>query len=79
MTTGLVHQLAALQRIAAFSVAVRGHELGEWRTGENFARASCIHCGAALRVYRPAAFEPEMDGPALEDACGAHAVAGRAA
>jgi len=78
MTTGLVHQLAALQRIAAFSAAVRGHELGEWQTGEGFALARCTRCGAELRVYYPA-LQPEMDGPALGHACGQHAADGRAA
>ena len=78
MTTGMVHQLAALQRIAAFSAAVRGHALGEWRTGENFAQASCTQCGAELRVY-VAALQPEIEGPAIEHACGQHAAAGRAA
>jgi len=78
MTTEMVHQLAAAQRIAAFSATLRGHELGEWRTGAGVARASCTHCGAELRVYFPA-LQPEMDGPALEDACERHAVAGKAA
>ena len=78
MTIGMVNQLAALQRIAAFSAAARGHDLGGWRTGENIAQASCKQCGAELCVYFPS-LQPEMDGPALGDACGQHAVTARAA
>ncbi len=68
MTTGIAGQIAALQRIATYSAAVRGHELGGWQMGEDFALASCIRCGAELRVYFPA-LQPEMDGPALDQAC----------
>jgi hypothetical protein len=78
MTTGIAHQLAPLQRIAAFSAAVRGHGLGEWRTGDGFALASCIQCGAELRVYFPA-LQPEMDGTALDCECARQAVAPKAA
>src|SRR5215472_14808301 len=35
-------QFAALQRIAVFSAAVRGHELGEWHAFPDFAQASCV-------------------------------------
>jgi len=75
MTSGTSSQLAALQRIAAFSAAVRGHQLGAWRMGEGYAAASCTHCGAELRVYFPA-LQPEMDGTALDDACGQHTKGG---
>ena len=78
MTPGIADQLAALQRIAAFSAALRGHGLGEWQTGEGFALAKCIQCGAELRVYFPA-LEPEMDGPALDHECARRAVAAEAA
>jgi hypothetical protein len=78
MANEIAHQLAALQRIAAFSAAVRGHELEGWRTGEESALASCIRCGAEVRVYFPA-LQPEMDGPAYEHLCGKRVVAGRAA
>ncbi|HLY18928.1 MAG TPA: hypothetical protein VKR61_16975 [Bryobacteraceae bacterium] len=78
MATGIPDQLTALQRIAAFSAAVRGHELGEWHSGEDFARASCTRCGAELRVYFPA-FQPDMEGTALRHACDPQAVAERAA
>jgi hypothetical protein len=78
MTTGIAHQLAPLQRIAVFSAAVRGHELGEWRIGDGFALASCTQCGAELRVYFPA-LEPEMDGPAFDYECARHAVPAEAA
>jgi hypothetical protein len=78
MTTGVADQLAAFQRIAAFSAAMRGHGLGEWQTGEGFALAHCIQCSAELRVYFPA-LEPEMDGPALDYECAHHAVAAEAA
>jgi hypothetical protein len=61
-------QLEALQRIAAFSAKVRGHELGEWLVGENFAQAACIRCQAELRVYY-SPIQPEMDGAALNAPC----------
>jgi hypothetical protein len=78
MTNATTHQLATLQRIAVFSAAVRGHELGEWQIGEGLAAAKCANCGAELRVYTPA-LQPEMDGPALANACDAVAVSERAA
>ena len=78
MTTGMANQVATLQRIAVFSAAVRGHEVGGWQIEENSATATCLHCGAAVRVYFPA-LDPKMDGPAVEDTCGAEAVVGRAA
>jgi len=61
-------QLTALQRIATFSAAVRGHALGEWQVGDNLARAKCIRCSAELRVYFPT-LQPEMDGSALDREC----------
>ena len=73
-----VHQLVALQRIAAYSAEVRGHKLGEWRTGDNFAMASCVRCGAALQVHFPA-LQPEIDGQAIEHFCGERAATERAA
>jgi hypothetical protein len=78
MTTEIAHQLAASQRIAVFSAAVRGHELGEWYTDEGSAKARCVRCGAELRVYVPA-IEPEMDGPALVHECAQRRVAAEAA
>ena len=78
MTTEPAHQLAALRRIATFSAALRGHSLAKWRTNENVAHAICVQCGAELRVYLPA-FQPAMDGPALEQECVQPMVAGRAA
>jgi len=78
MTIEIARQLVASQRIAAFSAKVRGHELGEWSAGEDLALASCIQCGAQLRVYFPA-LQPEMDGPALDQECERQAVAGQAA
>lgn len=78
MTTGIADQLTALQRIATFSAAVRGHELGDWQTGGDYAEASCVRCGAHLRVYFPA-LQPEMEGAALGPECNQHAIAGRAA
>jgi len=67
-----------LYRMAVFSAALRGHGLGEWHRGQGFARASCILCGAEVRVYFPA-LQPEMDGPAIEQECTRNAVAGKAA
>jgi len=78
MTNEIASQLAALQHIAAFSAAVRGHELGGWRTGEDSTLATCTRCGAEVRVYFPA-LQPEMDGLALACQCGKRAAAGRAA
>jgi hypothetical protein len=78
MTTGTENQVAALQRIAAFSAAVRGHEVGSWRTGDGLATASCVHCGAELRVYFPA-MQPAMDGPALDHVCKVRTAVGKAA
>jgi hypothetical protein len=65
----MARQIAALQRIAAFSARVRGHDLGEWQTGEEFASASCIRCRAEVRVYY-SPIQPEMDGAALNRQCG---------
>jgi hypothetical protein len=65
-------QLTVLQRIAAFSARLRGHELGEWSTGDGFASARCTLCGAELRVYR-SLVQPEMDGAAIDRLCGERA------
>ena len=78
METGITHQFAILQRIAAFSAAVRGHELGDWEAGEDFVLATCVQCGATLRVHCPV-FQPDMNGAALERSCDVRAVAERAA
>jgi len=67
--SSMADQLAALERIAAFSAKLRGHELGEWHKGEGFAMASCVRCGAELRVYG-SVIQPEIDGPALDCLCG---------
>jgi len=64
----ITDQLIALQRIAAFSASLRGHELGEWRTGEGLARARCVHCGREVHVYC-SPIQPDVEGPGLEDAC----------
>jgi len=74
----IAEQMAALQRIATFSAAVRGHELAEWRISDGTARATCVRCGADLRVYFPA-FQPEMDGPVLDQLCPRRAAAEEAA
>ena len=63
----IANQLAALQRIAAFSAKRRGHELGSWRTIAGLARASCQRCGSKLQVYY-SLVQPDMDGEALADA-----------
>jgi hypothetical protein len=68
----LADHLEDLQRIAAFSAKLRGHELVEWRAGEGFAQAACILCRAELRVYSSLA-QPDMDGPALDGLCGVRA------
>ena len=64
----MASQLAALQRMAAFSAKVRGHELGEWQAGDGTASASCLRCGAGLRVYY-SVLQPDMDGAALHCLC----------
>jgi hypothetical protein len=64
----ITDQLAALQRIAAFSATLRGHVLGEWRTDKGLALASCVHCGRELRVYC-SPLQPDIDGSALDDGC----------
>jgi hypothetical protein len=69
----IAHQLNALQRIAAFSAKLRGHELGDWSAGEGFARARCIRCGSELQVYC-SPVQPDMEGEALADRCGHGAV-----
>jgi len=61
-------QLQALQRIANFSAAVRGHFLGEWCAGAGHAHARCLRCGAELRIYL-SPIQPEMDGDALVNEC----------
>jgi hypothetical protein len=78
MTTGIASQLAALQRIAAFSAKVRGHDLGAWDTREGCSVARCIRCGAALNVYFPV-LQPELEGAAVESLCDPRTVAGKAA
>jgi len=70
MTPGSTDQLTVLQRIAAFSAAVRGHELGGWQRGRGWAQANCIRCGAQLRVYSGPT-QPEVEGPALDHSCDA--------
>jgi len=65
-------RLEALQRIAAFSAKLRGHELGQWRAGEGFAQATCIRCRAQMRVCN-SLFQPDMEGPALDALCGVSA------
>jgi hypothetical protein len=67
--TGKSHQFEALQRIAAFSAKLRGHELTVWRSGAGSSTARCVKCGRAVTVY--ASFlQPDMDGPALACMCG---------
>jgi hypothetical protein len=63
-------QFEALRRIAAFSAALRGHELAAWREGADTATATCVSCGLTLTVYG-SLIEPAMEGSALESQCGA--------
>ena len=62
------NEVAALHRIGEYAAKVRGHELGEWRSGEGFEIASCIRCRKQLRVY-PSLIQPEMEGAILEKQC----------
>ena len=78
MNNEVAHQLDALQRIAAFSAKLRGHELGVWHTSEGCSQARCNLCRAELRVYF-LALQPEMDGAAIERLCDSKASASRAA
>jgi len=78
VTSETFNQLAALRRIALFSAGLRGHKVGEWRISEGFAEASCLKCGAELRVCVPV-IQPEMDGSALEQECTPGAVEAEAA
>jgi hypothetical protein len=78
MTTEVTSQLTALQRIAAFSAKVRGHDLGAWDTREGCSRSRCIRCGGALNVYFPV-LQPELEGAAVESLCDPRTVAGKAA
>jgi len=61
-------QFDVLMRIAAFSAALRGHQLTAWRETANSAHSSCAKCGHSVTVY-PSLFEPTMDGLALEVDC----------
>ena len=63
-------QFEALRRIAAFSAALRGHELAAWREGADSAVAICLSCGLTLAVYG-SLIEPAMEGSALKAHCGA--------
>jgi hypothetical protein len=78
MNAVIAEQMAALQRIATFSAAVRGHELAHLRISESTARARCLRCGAHLQVYFPT-FQPEMDGPVLDQPCAPRSAANEAA
>lgn len=71
-------RLSALQRIAAFSAAIRGHDLGEWSTADNVAMTTCIRCGEKLCAYIPAV-QPEIYGPVLASLCQPQSAAGAAA
>lgn len=76
--TEMTGRVEILQRIAAFSAQIRGHQLGEWRTGEGVMLVNCVRCRAELRVYH-SVIQPEMDGAALDTHCGQKEAAHRAA
>lgn len=61
-------QLEALERIAAFSAKVRGHQLTGWKRSRHSSTAACASCGRTLTVYR-SLLQPEMQGDALESEC----------
>jgi hypothetical protein len=67
-------QLANLQRIAAFSAGLRGHQLGLWWSCEDSATACCSKCGRSVTVY-VSLMLPDMDGTALAEDCNAAVVA----
>jgi len=78
MPSWSAQQLEILQRIAAYSVTLRAHQLGEWHNGECSANASCIRCSAEVRVHL-SPIQPEVEGPALEHLCSLHAALEEAA
>ena len=61
-------QFDALMQIAAFSAALRGHQLIGWRETADSATASCEKCGQSVTVCR-SLFEPLLHGLALEVEC----------
>ena len=68
--TGSAHQLEVLQRIAAFSAQVHGHELAAWRICEFSATAACAKCPCTVTVH-VSLFQPDIEGSALNAECGA--------
>jgi hypothetical protein len=61
-------QSDALVRVAAFSAALRGHQLTGWVESADSATAVCARCNSSITVHR-SLFEPNMDGIALELEC----------
>ena len=66
--TDFASELEALQRIAVFSAKARGHDLGEWQIGADFAVASCVRCRSEIRVCF-SVVQPEMAGRVPENPC----------
>jgi hypothetical protein len=64
-------QFQALARVAAFSAALRGHQLAGWLESVDSATAVCAECQSGVTVYR-SLLEPTVDGLALEVDCPAH-------
>ncbi len=65
----ITDQIAALQRIAAFSC--KGCADMSWECGaplRDSALANCVHCGREIRVYC-SPVQPDIDGSALEVGC----------
>jgi hypothetical protein len=58
----------ALVRVAAFSAALRGHQLSAWVVSADSATAVCVTCKSSVMVRR-SLFEPTMDGLALKVTC----------
>ena len=67
--SGLSQQLEVLQRIAAFSARLRGHQLAAWEVRDYSARAICSVCGREVAVYI-SLLEPDIGGDALSEDCG---------
>ena len=67
--TGKSHQFETLQRIAAYSAKLRGHQLSVWRTSADSSTARCAKCGRAVTVY-VSFLQPDIAGPALASECG---------
>ncbi len=61
-------QLDVLERIAAFSAKVRGHQLTGWKRSAHSSTATCEVCRQTVTVYC-SLVQPEAGGDAIEGEC----------